>query len=208
MTAASKRRVHRVLFPGLVLLAVLGGLAIVKFGRHHLWPKRFAEVEPGRVYRAGYCQPGPLADVIRKHHIKSILTLLSNEPDSPEQVKEEAVARREKVEILRISMPGDGRAGFAQLDAAADLMADRARQPLLVHCSGGVNRTGAACVAYRLKYCGWTIDRALAEVQIHGYSSTSNPQLAQHLRDYAAYLAARAASHPAGATTASTAISQ
>ena len=139
-----------VLLALLVFVTVVAVVLIIKHGRHHVWPKRFAVVEPGRRYRAGYCEPGPLTDIIREHKVKTILTLLSNEPDKPEQQKEEAVAKREGVEILRIPMPGDGRGEFAQLDAAAAAMADSSRQPMLVHCSAGVNRTGAAYVAYRL----------------------------------------------------------
>jgi tyrosine-protein phosphatase SIW14 len=172
------------------LAIVVGGILAIKHGRHHIWPRRLAEVEPGRLYRAGYCEPGPLTDVIQTYKIKTILTLLSDEPGTPDQTKEETVAGRENVTILRIGMPGDGRGEFAQFDAAADAMADASKQPMLVHCWAGVNRTGAACVAYRLKYCGWTIDRALAEAKANGYSPNDNPKLAEHLRAYAQYLKA------------------
>lgn len=176
----------------LLAIVVLAGIVLaVKFGRHHVLPKRFAVVEPGRLYRSGYCEPGPLTDVIRTHKIRTILTLLSNEPDSTDQQREEAVARREGVQLLRIPMPGDGRGAFADLDAAADAMADRSKQPMLVHCSAGVNRTGAAYVAYRLKYDGWTFERAMQEAQDHGWSPRSNPELRDHLRAYARYLSAQ-----------------
>lgn len=32
-----------------------------------------------------------------------------------------------------------------------------------VHCHSGVDRTGVAVLAYRLKYCGWTFDQAYQE---------------------------------------------
>ncbi len=184
------------LLAGVVLFA--GAILTVKYGRYYVFPRRFAVVEPGRLYRSGYCEPGPLTRVIREHRIKTILTLLGSEPDSPEQQKEEAVARREGVELLRIPMPGDGRGEFAALDAAADAMADPARQPMLVHCYAGVNRTGAAFVAYRLKYQGWTFEQAIAEAEKYGYSPRSTPQLREHLRAYAEYLSAqRRMSRPA-----------
>lgn len=175
----------------LVAAVLAGGGFAIKHTRHHVWPKRFAEVEPGRLYRAGYCEPGPLTDVIREYKIRTILTLLSNEPDSQDQQKEEAVAAKEGVRVVRIPMPGDGRGEFAQLDAAADVIADASKQPMLVHCYAGVNRTGAAYVAYRVRHCGWTIDRALAEAVANGYSQRDTPELAAHLRQYAAYLASR-----------------
>lgn len=180
--------IRRSLYAVAAIALVVGGILAIKYGRHHIWPKRFAEVEPGRLYRSGYCEPGPLTDVVQTYKIKTILTLLGDEPGTPDQVKEETVAKRENVTVLHIGMPGDGRGEFTQLDAAADAMADAAKQPMLVHCSAGVNRTGAAYVAYRLKYCGWTIDRALAEAEVNGYSPRDNPKLAEHLRKYAEYL--------------------
>src|SRR5690606_37325550 len=102
----------------------------------YIFPKRFAIVESSKLYRAGYCEPGPLTRVIQKHRIKTILNLLNDEPDSPEQQAEEAVVEREGVRMIRIGMPGDGLADFDLLDQAADIIADPSVHPLLVHCYG------------------------------------------------------------------------
>lgn len=167
----------------LLLLAIAIGIGI-KYGRHYVIPKRFAIVESGKLYRAGYCEPGPLTRVIRKHKIKTILNLLNDQPDSPEQQAEEEVVQREGVRMIRIGMPGDGLADFDLLDQAADIIADPSMHPLLVHCYGGAMRTGASYAAWRMKHCGWSYDEAIAECQDYGLSPRYCADLFEHLRRY------------------------
>lgn len=186
-----------------MVLAVLACAVVamtVKYTRYYVVPKRFAVVEPGRLYRSGYCQPGPLKRMIREHRIRTILNLLADEPDSKEQQREEAVARAEGVKTIRIWMPGDGCADFGLLDQAAAVIADSSHYPLLVHCYAGVNRTGAAYAVWRMKYCGWTVTEALREAESHGMSPDDNPEVFTHLKRYAARMNASAArtSAPAG----------
>jgi len=175
---------NRLLLWLVVIALVLAGVLAIKYGRHYFVPKRFAVVEPGKLYRSGYLEPGPLRRVIRKHKIKTILALLNNEPDTIEQQNEEAVARAENVTIIRIGMPGDGRGDFDSLDKAADVLADVANYPLLVHCAAGVHRTGATYAAYRIKHCGWSFEKALAEGGTYGYPIAEKPGLVAHLREY------------------------
>ena len=143
-----------------------------------------AVVEPGQLYRSGYLEPRPLHRVIREHKLKTILALLNNEPDTPEHQTEDKVACAGGVKLIRIGMPGDGCGDFDALDRAADVIADPANRPLLVHCAAGVHRTGAAYAAYRMKHCGWELDKALAEGEKYGYPITGKPALVAHLREY------------------------
>ncbi len=186
-------KTRRVVLLGLVLLvAVALGLAI-KFGQYHVVPRRFVEVVPGHVYRSGYLEQWPLRRVIEKHGIKTILTLLNDEPDNPDQEQEGRLAAEKNVCVLRIGMPGDGLAEFDKLDKAAEMLADSSNHPLLVHCAAGVNRTGAVCAAWRMKYCGWSPERALEEAERCGWSPEDNPELREHLM---AYYRSRVATQP------------
>jgi len=169
----------------ILLVLIAGAVIAIKLGRYHLAPRRFAVVEPGALYRSGYCEPGPLEDVIRRYGIRTILVLLTNEPDARSQQQEEEVARRQGVELIRMGMPGDGRGDFELIDRAVEVIADASKRPLLVHCWAGVQRTGIVYAAWRMKYCGWDDQRALAEAAEHGYSPARNPALGEHLRDYA-----------------------
>lgn len=46
---------------------------------------------------------------------------------------------------------------------------DPARQPVLVHCQHGADRTGLMCAAYRVVVEGWDKDQAIAEMTTGGY---------------------------------------
>lgn len=177
--SVNRTRQRIVLWAGMLALVAGGGLA-VKYGRHHVFPKRFAMVEPGLVYRSGELEAGPLRGVIREHKLKTLVVLLGNEPDSSRQQQEERIAREEGAQIIRVGMPGDGCAEFDLLERAADEVATESNQPLLVHCSAGVNRTGAVLAVWRMKYCGWTFEQAIAEAELHGMST--GQRLVDHLR--------------------------
>jgi len=45
---------------------------------------------------------------------------------------------------------------------------DPARRPVLVHCAGGRDRTGACVAAYRMVVQGWTHDAARREMRAYG----------------------------------------
>ena len=190
----NKRRTR--LIVALVILGVGGGIGF-KYARHHIFPKRFAEVVPGKLYRSGYCQPGPLTRIIRDHNIKTILVLLNDEPDSPEQQKELAVVQREGVKLIRIGMPGDGCADFDALEKAADIIADASTQPLLVHCYAGTNRTGAAYAVWRMRHCGWNYEQTMDECEDNELSPHYSAKLFDHLKRYYAARIAGPTSKPA-----------
>ena len=192
MTGGPRRiRRRRVL---LLLLLVAGGAAAVAV-RDYVVPKRFAEVEPGRIYRSGLMKPGPMRMVVDKMHIRRILTLLSEDPASPEQCAEREIAAEKGLHIERIPMPGNGCGTPEALDAAADFIADPSQGPVLVHCAAGVNRTSAAMAAYRMKHCGWSLEQAIAEPDRFGWSIRGNADLCRTLREY--YDARIAATRPA-----------
>lgn len=175
---------HRFARQAAVVLGVVVAVLVLVYGfryvHHHTFPKNFGVVEQGRIYRSGMSAPGPLRDVLREHGIRTILTLLSDEP-SPEQLQQREIAREEGVRIVRISMPGNGRGTFEQLDEAAALLADPSSQPILVHCHAGANRTGVVVAAYRMRHAGWSLEQAFLEAADYD----ANPDLHEYLRAYA-----------------------
>ena len=50
-------------------------------------------------------------------------------------------------------------------DEAAAAVADLANQPVFFHCHHGINRTSMVQIAYRTKYCGWTLEQAADEIE-------------------------------------------
>lgn len=53
-----------------------------------------------------------------------------------------------------------------------------AKEPVFVHCSGGKHRAGTLCALYRMKYQGWSAERAWREQQAYGFGPPEeHPQL-------------------------------
>ncbi len=50
-----------------------------------------------------------------------------------------------------------------------EVVLDRNRRPVYVHCAQGKDRTGTMCALYRIEVDGWTPDEAIAEMQDFGY---------------------------------------
>lgn len=49
------------------------------------------------------------------------------------------------------------------VNAVLDVCHSRLSGPVLVHCRHGHERTGFIIAVYRMRYCGWNIDQAVAE---------------------------------------------
>ena len=49
------------------------------------------------------------------------------------------------------------------------IVTDPQRQPVLVHCQHGADRTGAMCAIYRIVVEGWTKEEAIREMREGGY---------------------------------------
>jgi tyrosine-protein phosphatase SIW14 len=49
------------------------------------------------------------------------------------------------------------------------IMDDKDHQPVLIHCFGGIHRTGAFCAIYRMEYEHWSNEQAIAEMRACGY---------------------------------------
>ena len=63
------------------------------------------------------------------------------------------------------------------------LVTDPKRQPVLVHCQHGADRTGMMCAIYRMVIQGWTKDQALAELPRFGFHSIWS-HIINFLRDF------------------------
>jgi tyrosine-protein phosphatase SIW14 len=196
MAIEHARRQRRTTF--LVVCLAVAGLIIAAalWGHDYVLPKRFAEVVPGHLYRSGLLEQWPLKRVIDQYQIRTIVCMLHYDPDDARQEHEREIAAQKGVRIVQIGMGGDGLGPFEDLEKAAAVLADEAAHPVLVHCSAGVNRTGAVFALWRMKYCGWDAERAIAEAESHG---KTNPKLAGHLRRYyqERIVAARPTSQPA-----------
>lgn len=178
------RGVRRYAAFGLLLAVVLGGTFAIKYARLAGRPVRFAEVERGQLYRCAHPDAESLKYVIRQYRLNTILALENEQGGRSVQPTEEETAQHEGVHLVRIPMPGDAEGWMLALDKAAEVMADPVNRPLLVHCASGVEHTGAAFMAYRLKHGNWSFENALGEGDRFGCGIEDSPELVRSLRDY------------------------
>jgi hypothetical protein len=157
---------------GLILGAVgLGGEQLWRHGHDYIFVEQFRVVEPGKIYRGAWQKSWPMRRIVRDYKIRTVLAL-AHPPEHRLSVQERELARVLGVRWVHIPIvdhrgTGDRAAEEAisdLLEQAAGVLADPANYPLFFHCHHGLNRTSMVQMAYRTKYCGWTLEQAAAEV--------------------------------------------
>jgi Tyrosine phosphatase family len=125
--------------------------------------KRIAVVSPGRIIRGAWQRPGPLRRIVSRERIKTILTLTAISRDDPKYVDQAKVVRELGVDWVLMPIHGSY-ASLDQMEQAALILADPARQPIFYHCVAGHHRSSQAQAAYRIQHDGWSASRAWDEV--------------------------------------------
>jgi protein-tyrosine phosphatase len=151
--------------------AGFGTQQLWRHGRDYILLEQFRVVEPGRIYRGAWQKPWPMRRLVRDYKIRTVLAL-AHPPEHPLAVRERALARELGFRWIHVPIvdqrgTNDRAAEEALsdlLDRAAEAIADAATYPLYFHCHHGLNRTSMAQIAYRTKYCGWTLDQAADEI--------------------------------------------
>jgi hypothetical protein len=149
----------------------LSGLAaeqLWRHGRDYIFADQFAVVEPGKLYRGAWQQPWPMRWVVSRYKIKTVVAL-AHPPTHPLAIREKAMADELGYRWVHIPIVDDRINGVRlrvtdQLDRAAAVLADPRNQPVYFHCHHGINRASMVQMAYRTKYCGWTLEQATAEI--------------------------------------------
>lgn len=167
ITSRQKTVLRRV---GLAALLALLCHQVWRHGHDYVFADKFYEVEPGLVYRGAWQQDWPMRRIIRDQKIKTIVAL-AHAPNAPLSLSEKALADETGVKWVHIPIveQHERTARLAdnvndQLEKAAAIIADPANQPVYFHCHHGINRASMVQIAYRTMHCGWTLDRATAEV--------------------------------------------
>jgi protein tyrosine/serine phosphatase len=176
-------RISRALLLIVVLLVPPGVAAVVE--KSHRYPRRFAEVLQGNMYRGGFPTGDQICSLRSEKRIKTVVSL-TDLKDEPKYIEEVEAVQAAGLRLLRFPMPGDGRGEFDDLDRAADAVGDQANWPVFFHCDAGKQRSNAVLAAYRLRKCGWTIDQTLRELENeYDLDRKENNALVDHLRAYA-----------------------
>jgi len=162
--AFSRLKKHRISVVAIItLFAIIGALLWHQWIKPEFLPRNFGVVQDGAIYRSAQHSPRVLRQLCTEYHIKTILDLGGAAGfDSKTQAQRDVAAELgiERVEFL---LPSDGTGDPEKYVRALQLMRDPQRQPVLVHCGAGAQRTSTAVILYRTVIQGMSVTEAYPE---------------------------------------------
>ena len=99
--------------------------------------------------------------------VRRIVDLRSNY-DHTEDI--EAIARKLGIEYRRMPMSVWDPPTDEQANEFVKFVGDGSKGPIFVFCADGLHRTGEMTAIYRVAHDGWTVERALAEMDELGFN--------------------------------------
>lgn len=185
ISSRTKRGLRAVLLVGLVVLVCE---QVYRHGHDYVLAEKFGVVVPGKLYRGAWQHDWPMRRIIRDEHIKTIVAL-AHPPDSPLVLSEKKLAAETGVKWIHIPIadqrtPTDPTVSDLLESAAAEL-AKPENQPVYFHCHHGINRTSMVQMAYRMIYCGWTLEQAEKEIaDSFGLQEVSHGPDYRHMHEF------------------------
>ena len=114
-------------------------------------------------------QPTKEGLIILKEYF-DLKTILNLRDDKAEVERERKVAEGLGLDFINIPMDTGEEQSIEKIQEALDIITDKKRQPIYVHCHGGKDRTGLVFAAYRIKYDHWGLEGAYKEWLAYGFN--------------------------------------
>jgi len=146
-----------------VLLCIGAGVAWHKELRHHVFPRNFGVVTPNAIYRSGRLTPNMLHALRDDYGVRTLIDLGDITAGDETDLEGERLADELGMDRFRFNFSGDGTGDPNHYVTVLHLMTDPARQPVLVHCSAGAQRTSGAVILYRAIVEGVPVEVAYPE---------------------------------------------
>lgn len=168
----------------IVAVPALAGLGFRYGVQEQVIPKNFGVVAEGKVYRSGELTPSATRRVVEERRVKTIVDLGAYDKDEIGERVAQKTAEALGVERHVYRLEGDGRGNPNAYVAALRIMTDPEKQPVLVHCSAGSERTGACVIFYRAIVEGKEVASVMHEAYEHRHEPKRNPHLAPVVKEW------------------------
>ena len=137
----------------------------------------FDVVVPGQIYRSGRPDARFVRYLRDQRGVARIVSL-----SGPTEAHE--TARELGMEVTELDWPASHLPPRGELESLVASLG--AGGPVLIHCSGGSDRTGYTVATWRVLKEGWSLDRAVAEMSRYWHDPAGDPrlhrELVEHLR--------------------------
>jgi protein tyrosine/serine phosphatase len=122
-----------------------------------------AEVAPGQLYRSNHPLPGRLAQLVRRHGLRTLINLRGQTKNGSDALSREAAGRL-GLDFVDMPLESRGAPRRERILRLHDIYRDM-RAPALVHCKSGADRAGLAAGLFVL-FEGGTARDALRQLSL------------------------------------------
>ncbi|MGD9690419.1 MAG: hypothetical protein AB7K52_11815 [Phycisphaerales bacterium] len=167
-------------------LLIWGGIAAYRAHvRYNLFPRNFGVVDEGKIFRAGAQTPAMLKALIERHKIRTVVDLGAYEPGDRDLQQATRTLKALGVQRFEFRLVGDGTGDPNNYVRALNVITDPTKQPVLVHCATGAQRTSACIVFYRHISQRVPLEAAFAESFDFKHDPADNPRLKPYIDRWA-----------------------
>jgi protein tyrosine/serine phosphatase len=145
-------------------------------------PYNLYVVDAEKTYRSAQPNSDELKNAIELLDLKTILNLRGENPGKDWYDQEEALCRLKNVTLISYAMSSRSLPEPEILGGIVDTL-QNAEYPLLIHCAGGADRTGAVCAIYKMMIDGEDKDVAREQLSVRYFHFTWNAPAMDQLID-------------------------
>ncbi len=162
-----KRSRRRAFLIAAIAAIVIGNIVTFSLIWRNQYPRRFAPVQAGVLYRSAQPTGAQLTRLADTYGIKTVV--IARDGNSPRIADECAAAAKAGVNVVHIPIESRSEIRPEWLAEFWRVVDSPANQPVLVHCAAGRHRTGYLCAMYRIERQGWEPARAREEMLGFGF---------------------------------------
>jgi protein tyrosine/serine phosphatase len=142
----------------------------------------FRVIEDGQAYRSAQLDASTLRLVVRQYGIRTVINLRGENAVAVWYQRERATAEELKLKLVDIPLSAHRLPSRANLLQLYDTF-KAADGPILIHCSAGSDRTGAAAAIWRMVVRGEPRAAAVRELSLlNGHFAQACPEMDQLVR--------------------------